>query len=111
MRSDRPKVSEHGRVIMFRPNQAAAGRGRKLTSNWVPTKAPVEGLRKCQRVREDEDGRHGMIVNVLGLVFCIALAIAGVWLANEFAEMKRIQECVLSGRNGCVPLKIPGASG
>jgi hypothetical protein len=52
-----------------------------------------------------------MIVNVLGLVFCIALAIAGVWLANEFAEMKRIQECVLSGRNGCVPLKIPGASG
>jgi hypothetical protein len=52
-----------------------------------------------------------MIVNVLGLVFCIGLAIMGVWLASEFAEMKRIQDCVLSGRDGCIPLKLPGPAG
>jgi hypothetical protein len=52
-----------------------------------------------------------MIVNVLGLAFCLGLAILGVWLANEFAEMKRIQDCVSSGRDGCVPLKLPAPSG
>jgi len=52
-----------------------------------------------------------MVVNVLGLAFCIMLAIAGVWLASEIAEMKRVQDCVLAGRNGCVPLNIPAHAG
>jgi hypothetical protein len=48
-----------------------------------------------------------MVVNALALAFCIVLAIAGVWLVNEIAEMRRIQDCVLSGRAGCIPLDIP----
>jgi hypothetical protein len=48
-----------------------------------------------------------MVVNALALAFCIVLAVAGVWLVNEIAEMKRIQDCVLSGRAGCIPLDLP----
>ena len=67
----------------------------------------VADLKKYQRAREEEDYRHRMVVNALALAFCIVLAIAGVWLINEIAEMKRIQDCVLSGRAGCIPLDIP----
>ena len=34
------------------------------------------------------------------------LSVVGVWLANEITEMKHIQDCVLSGRTGCIPLKV-----
>jgi len=110
MRSDRPTPSESGRVILFRPRQARSGPARDTPPKWAspPSKSPVEGLRKYQQARDDEDYRHRMVVNVVGLAFCILLAIAGVWLVNEFAEMKRIQDCVLSGRSNCVPLKVPG---
>jgi len=67
----------------------------------------VADLQKYQRAREEEDYRHRMVVNGLALAFCIVLAVAGVWLVNEIAEMKRIQDCVLSGRAGCIPLDLP----
>ena len=59
----------------------------------------------------DDDYRHRMVVNAFGLVFCILLALAGVWLANAIADMKQVQECVLAGRSGCVPLKLPPHAG
>jgi len=49
-----------------------------------------------------------MVVNALALGFCTLLAVAGIWLVNEIAEVKRVQDCVLSGRAGCVPLEISG---
>ena len=82
-------------------------------SSMSPTGPPakfdttaVADLQKYQRAREEEDYRHRMVVNGLALAFCIVLAVAGVWLVNEIAEMKRIQDCVLSGRAGCIPLDI-----
>ncbi len=104
MRSDPMQRSEAARVITFRP-RAAKGAAKGPSVAPSPT-SPVADLKQYQRVREDEDYRHRMIVNVLALGFCIALAVAGVWLVNEIAEMKRVQDCVLSGRAGCVPLPI-----
>jgi hypothetical protein len=40
------------------------------------------------------------------LLFTVALAAAGVWLAIQIAEMRRNQDCVLSGRRNCTPVDI-----
>ncbi len=45
-----------------------------------------------------------MAVNFAGLVFTIALAAAGVWLAVTIADMRKNQDCFLSGRRNCTPI-------
>src|SRR5437016_1072311 len=108
MRSEQRQQSEAARVVVFRRRPSAAPHNR------VPSLEParqtdspaVADLGKYQRAREEEDYRHRMVVNVLALAFCVLLALAGVWLVNEIAEMKRVQDCALSGRTGCTPLPI-----
>jgi len=33
--------------------------------------------------------------------------IAGVWMADKIAEMRKNQDCVLSGRRNCTPIDVP----
>jgi len=110
MRSEQRQKSESGRVVSFRP-RAARSVPSPLPQGGSPPKlgaSPVADLQEYQRTREEEDYRHRMVVNAVALVFCTLLAVAGIWLVNEIAEMKRVQDCVLSGRAGCVPLEISG---
>ena len=51
-----------------------------------------------------------MINNVLALVFCILLVAAGVWIADRIAEMRKNQDCVLSGRRNCANVNVPPAN-
>jgi hypothetical protein len=67
---------------------------------------PVDGIDRYERAGED-DYRHRMIMNVLALLVCLLLAGAGVWLANKIAEMRRNQDCVLSGRLNCERIDVP----
>jgi hypothetical protein len=100
MRSATPP--ETGRVILFRPRQAGfRAPGRR------PLPHQTGGLRLPLLAGEDpDDHRARRRIHALGLAFCLMLAVVGVWLANEMTEMKRIQDCVLSGRSGCIPLKV-----
>jgi hypothetical protein len=104
MRSAHPP--ETGSVILFRPRQAGfrpPGKG--------PRPQGAAGSGRPLLAREDtDDHRHRRRIHALGLAFCLVLAVIGVWLANEFTEMKRVQDCVLSGRTGCIPLKIAAHS-
>jgi len=109
MRSEQRQPSETGRVVTFRRRSSGPLQNR-ASGDESPAEfdtTAVADLQKYQRAREEEDYRHRMVVNGLALAFCIVLAVAGVWLANEIAEMKRIQDCVLSGRAGCIPLDLP----
>jgi hypothetical protein len=57
---------------------------------------------------EPDDYRHRMIVNLVGFAICVVLIGAGLWLANTIAELRRDQDCVLSGRRNCAQISIPG---
>ena len=72
--------------------------------------APVEGLEKYAEREEPDDYRQRMINNVLAFTFCILLVGAGIWLADKIAEMRRNQDCVLSGRRNCANVSAPPAS-
>jgi hypothetical protein len=104
MRSAHPP--ETGSVILFRPRQAGF---RKPGTGPRPQRA-VGSVRPLLAREDADDPRHRRRIHALGLAFCLILAVIGVWLANEFTEMKRVQDCVLSGRTGCIPLKIAAHS-
>jgi hypothetical protein len=72
--------------------------------------APVEGLEKYGEAGEPDDYRQRMINNLLALVFCVLLVAAGVWLADRIAEMRKNQDCVLSGRRNCANVNVPPAN-
>ena len=47
-----------------------------------------------------------MTVNVGSVRVRVALIGVGLWLAETMAEMRKNQDCVLSGRRGCSPVEV-----
>ena len=67
---------------------------------------PVEGVEKYA-VAEPDNYRQRMINNGLAFAFVLLLVAVGVWLADTIAEMRRNQDCVLSGRRNCAQVNVP----
>jgi len=95
-----PDGSGERRVISFpgaRPHGRAPG----------TEPGPVADLAKYAQSRETpEDYRHRMIVNAAAFAFILALIGGAIWLADTMADMRRNQDCVLSGRRGCTPVEV-----
>ncbi|SRR5216684_1234973 len=95
-------------VLPFRPRNAASHAGHG--SGWSPragepAASPVKDLAKYEGGDDSEDNyRHRMMVNLAALLVTIGLSIAGVWLAVQIAELRKNQDCVLSGRRNCMPI-------
>ncbi len=94
-------------VIPFRPrNVSTSGSdGCRLPANNVRPDVP-EDLAKFERGEGDDDYRHRMLMNLAAFVVTIVLATAGVWLAITLTEMRKNQDCVLSGRRNCAPIDV-----
>ena len=94
-------------VVPFRPRHGGSRsdgwRWRSRPPQSPPS--PVEGLAKYEGGEADDDYRHRMKVNLAALAFTILLALAGVWLVLQLAEMRKKQDCVLSGRRNCAPIE------
>ena len=95
MSNDRLRSSApERRVLPFR-----GGPGRAPVS-------PVPDLARYERGDGADDYRHRMMVNMAAFVAVLALIAAGLWLADRMAQMRRDQDCVLSGRRGCTPVEF-----
>jgi hypothetical protein len=103
---DRPPPDEDtNRVVQFRPR--LAGPGRTIGRPALPARPAVEDIEKFERDGGDDDYRHRMVMNVIGFLACAVLVAAGVWIANAIAEMRKTQDCVLSGRHDCAHIDVP----
>jgi len=99
------------RVIPFRPRGAppSAGQGWQWPPGVSkPAAPPVQGLAKYEGGEVDDNYRHRMIVNFAALAVTVGLACAGIWLAIQIADMRKNQDCVLSGRRNCAPIDVKG---
>ena len=94
-----PNDSER-RVLSFR------SRGSPGAHN-LPS--PVEDLGRYERPADDspDEYRHRMITNGLAVVAVVLLVALGWWIADTMAQMRKNQDCVLSGRRGCTPVATP----
>jgi hypothetical protein len=91
--------SNEPRVVSFRRGRA----GAQKPASGPP---PVDDLAKYERQADGDDYRHRMMVNVGAFLFVVALIGAGLWLADTMADLRRNQDCVLSGRRGCSPVEV-----
>jgi hypothetical protein len=109
MKSREPqRDEERGRVVQFRPRVPRA-RNDNLRPNH-PRRSPVEDVGKYTRSGEDDNYRHRMVNNVLAFLVLCLIVFCGIWLANTMAQMRRDQDCFLSGRTNCAPIKVPVTS-
>ncbi len=68
---------------------------------------PVDGVEKYARTSERDDYRHRMTMNAAAVAVTLVLMLVGVWLTTSIAQMRKNQDCVLSGKRGCTPVAAP----
>jgi len=109
MSAERPQSS--ARVVPLRRRHPAAGNDNRppdAVDVVGAASAEVGDLSRFERSADiQDDYRHRMVVNVLAFVVCVLLVLAGVWLTGKLAQMRKDQDCVLSGRVGCTPVNVP----
>ncbi|HVY59763.1 MAG TPA: hypothetical protein VHA77_18070 [Xanthobacteraceae bacterium] len=93
-----------GRVLPFTSRAQRAG---DRMSSVHPTRSPVEDLDKYARGPMDDDYRHRMITNAIAFAVVVVLIFCGIWLADTMAQMRKSQDCVLSGKRNCAPIEVP----
>ena len=95
--------NDDGRVVPFRRR----GLPRWRWPRRVPGGLPVSDLTKYERDETGDDYRHRMMMNFLGLAVTVLLIIAGLWIVDKIAEMRKNQDCYLSGQRNCTPIVAP----
>jgi hypothetical protein len=95
---------ERGRVLPFRP-RAARTRNEKLSREQA--RSPVPDLSRFHQLSEDDDYEHRMLMNALAFAVLTVMVFFGVWIADNMTERAQVQDCILLGRNNCVPIPVP----
>jgi hypothetical protein len=101
-----PPTEDKGRIVRFR-RRGAPGEWRWPKRNPPHGDPPGDDLTKFEQSGPEDDYRHRMTINALGFLVTILLVIAGVWMADKITEMRKNQDCVLSGRRNCAPIDVP----
>lgn len=106
MESQEPqRDDEKGRILLFRPRTPRA-RNDNLRRPGS-RRSPIDDLSKYEQRRVDEGYRQRMVNNLLAFAVLSLIVYCGFWLANTMAELRTNQDCVLTGRTNCAPIKVP----
>lgn len=101
MTPNRPSVPrDSDRVVMLFPRQ-------RRTAGPPVGRRPLIKRMADYEMETDDDFRQRMTNNMLAFLVCAVLVVAGVWLVTGIVELRKVQDCALSGRSGCRPLDVP----
>ena len=90
------------RIISFRRKHAAGEPHVKFS----PRAETERDLAKFAGSDGPGEYRHRMMVNLAAFLFIVFLTCVAYWLADTIAQMRRDQDCVLSGRRNCTPINV-----
>lgn len=117
MKTQRPTATdEQHQVLQFRPRTSARSQMRPGTGTVRPLHAdaapePLDLSRYEHPRQEPDDFRHRMLANIAAFAFTVALTAVGIWLAMSISDLRRTQDCVLSGGRDCARITgsyVPG---
>ena len=58
-------------------------------------------------MEEGENTNRGPLV---ALIVVVLLVVGGLWLSSRIRSSSDMQDCVMSGRSNCAPIKMPQKS-
>ena len=102
MKTQQPIIEQDDdhRVLKFVPRNSAA-----LQNN---ASAPADDLSRYQEPRDEpDDFRHRMMANAAAFALTALLIGIGIWLAVSIADLRKTQDCLLTGRRDCAPITVP----
>jgi hypothetical protein len=74
----------------------------------VPDDAdPLDDLSRYEEEDRNINYRHRLLMNMIAVMIVSLLVGAGVWIADTIADMQKIQDCTLQGRQNCAPIEVP----
>ena len=91
---------ESGRIVLFPTRK---GKALRKDAGKVP-ESEVQDLRKYEHDAEPDDYPRRMIINLAAFSVIVVLTLAGIWLADQIASLRKHQDCALSGRKNCVDI-------
>jgi len=95
-------------VLQFRPRTLATPGQRRNLSDQIEQGGEANDLSRYERVREEpDDFHHRMLANIAAFAFTAALTAIGIWLAVSITDMRKTQDCVLTGRRDCARIYAP----
>jgi|SRR5215468_1019981 len=91
-----------GQILPFeRRKPAFGGHAGPMPPRGQP---PVEDVGKYAG-GQDDDYPHRMKANAAALVVIVVLIVCGIWIADTIAQMRKAQDCALTGRRNCAPVQ------
>ena len=70
---------------------------------------PPDNTHRPPRPAEPPEEENRDFVNLVAVVFVIALTIGGIWLFKTLQHHGEIGDCIASGRHDCIDLVHPDA--
>jgi hypothetical protein len=111
-------TGQSDRVVMLRPRKGSTSHLSVIDPQHDPAwlheqrNDQANGLEAEVEEEEEDDAeyRYRMLTNFIGMALIAILIGTGVWLAHAIADMRKTQDCVLSGRRNCAPIELPSSS-
>jgi hypothetical protein len=111
----RESSAETGRVVQLHPRRGRRGSpAPDKPAEAQPSDRPnttsepaVPDIARFSRRGSDDDYRHRMVMNAIAAAVCLLLMVAGLWIANTMAQLRKTEDCLFSGRRTCAPLDLP----
>lgn len=102
-----PRDEEHV-VLKFRPRTTAQPPGgRQEPGRPVSRKQVANDLSRYEQPRDEpDDFRQRMLANIAAFAFTVALTAIAIWLTMNIADLRRTQDCVLTGRQDCARISV-----
>jgi hypothetical protein len=91
-----------GQVLPFKPRVKPR---IEAFANLAADHSPVEDVGKYAKNSDDRgEYAHRMKMNALAVVFLAALVGGGIWIVDVMTQLRKNQDCALSGRRNCITL-------
>jgi hypothetical protein len=113
MKTQQPIIrgdDEH-RVLKFVPRTSATLPHHPTVPGGRPAPNNARGADDLSRFErphdEPDDFHHRMLANAAAFALTAALTGIGIWLAISIADLRKTQDCVLTGRRDCAHIVVP----